>query len=499
MIDGKFVQKTTLNSNITVNELEADLGGRIRRYLRRENPISRNLERDNGNNKVYRARRCPCMPASISNHSYCLASNNANLCEISDGQSGAICYYSTPYSHIVRNSWSLVVLWYAAMIIYLASTQAGRSTVRYVCSKLFCKGDEYRINLAQIIIERENLESLERIRRVEAQRLMRTRNSVTYLLKTKYYCSPDSYATCASNEVPKLSLTSSTLSSTPNSSFVGSTFSDGYDDDDDGDGDIDNAGEDNPLDSFKTSKLRTGSSIPISRSPTTTSKLTTTRITDTVCLSSAKSIQGIQTYKNDAKAPLIAPDYDDPYVSDSEDGNETCTICILPIQNGDRIGALECDHKFHVKCLKEWIKRRNVCPLCQSPNIAGVRQTPDSNENIQLSGNLGGGDNEMITTRMVDRPQINNTTATGSMLARMRGRDARSEVVNYQHSNGNMGRLFPGNTLFGSNNSRGLGRGRGRGRRRRVPNIEPSNSTSVSLSTTDDVGARSSDTTIDNS
>jgi hypothetical protein len=53
----------------------------------------------------------------------------------------------------------------------------------------------------------------------------------------------------------------------------------------------------------------------------------------------------------------------------------SCTICFVPLENGDRIGALECDHNFHVDCLKSWLTRRNACPLCAAP-VAQRRQPP---------------------------------------------------------------------------------------------------------------------------
>ena len=58
------------------------------------------------------------------------------------------------------------------------------------------------------------------------------------------------------------------------------------------------------------------------------------------------------------------------YNNDDEDEDVTCTICIGVINDGDKVGVLPCNHLFHSSCLKEWIKRRNVCPLCQEPNIA---------------------------------------------------------------------------------------------------------------------------------
>jgi hypothetical protein len=37
---------------------------------------------------------------------------------------------------------------------------------------------------------------------------------------------------------------------------------------------------------------------------------------------------------------------------------------------------LECRHNFHVACLKSWLARRNVCPLCSQP-VAKRRQQPE--------------------------------------------------------------------------------------------------------------------------
>lgn len=62
---------------------------------------------------------------------------------------------------------------------------------------------------------------------------------------------------------------------------------------------------------------------------------------------------------------------------DSEfDDETTCTICFGLLDDGDRVGALACDHIFHVECLKRWLVRRNTCPLCQMQNAATPRYTP---------------------------------------------------------------------------------------------------------------------------
>jgi hypothetical protein len=59
-----------------------------------------------------------------------------------------------------------------------------------------------------------------------------------------------------------------------------------------------------------------------------------------------------------------------------------CSICFVPLENGDRIGALDCQHNFHSDCLKAWLSRRNACPLCSQPV---ARRRPQPNEEDHLN------------------------------------------------------------------------------------------------------------------
>ncbi|GMH45357.1 hypothetical protein BSKO_13314 [Bryopsis sp. KO-2023] len=43
----------------------------------------------------------------------------------------------------------------------------------------------------------------------------------------------------------------------------------------------------------------------------------------------------------------------------------TCPVCMDSFQCGDDMTALPCKHVFHIACLKQWLKRRNSCPLCR--------------------------------------------------------------------------------------------------------------------------------------
>jgi hypothetical protein len=50
-----------------------------------------------------------------------------------------------------------------------------------------------------------------------------------------------------------------------------------------------------------------------------------------------------------------------------------CTICLAEIEDGELVGVLPCTHIYHVDCLRQWISRKNACPLCQITEIASPR------------------------------------------------------------------------------------------------------------------------------
>ena len=61
------------------------------------------------------------------------------------------------------------------------------------------------------------------------------------------------------------------------------------------------------------------------------------------------------------------------YSNDADDVKDhTCSICFVDLVDGDRMGVLPCKHIFHVACLKKWLRRRNVCPLCLHPDVAAL-------------------------------------------------------------------------------------------------------------------------------
>jgi hypothetical protein len=63
------------------------------------------------------------------------------------------------------------------------------------------------------------------------------------------------------------------------------------------------------------------------------------------------------------------------HVNESSDNvdDTVCCICFVDILDRDVVGDLTCCHMFHKDCIKDWLKRRNTCPLCLSDGIASLR------------------------------------------------------------------------------------------------------------------------------
>ncbi|KAG7594287.1 Zinc finger RING-type [Arabidopsis thaliana x Arabidopsis arenosa] len=48
---------------------------------------------------------------------------------------------------------------------------------------------------------------------------------------------------------------------------------------------------------------------------------------------------------------------------------EPCCICQEEYKEGEDIGMLECGHDFHSQCIKEWLKQKNLCPICKTTGL----------------------------------------------------------------------------------------------------------------------------------
>ncbi|KAL2333531.1 hypothetical protein Fmac_014744 [Flemingia macrophylla] len=48
------------------------------------------------------------------------------------------------------------------------------------------------------------------------------------------------------------------------------------------------------------------------------------------------------------------------------DYKEQCAICLEDYEDGEEVARLDlCIHMFHVPCITEWLRQKNVCPICK--------------------------------------------------------------------------------------------------------------------------------------
>lgn len=43
-----------------------------------------------------------------------------------------------------------------------------------------------------------------------------------------------------------------------------------------------------------------------------------------------------------------------------------CAICMDDIEMNEVVTRLECPHRFHNHCLHDWIKVKQICPVCKN-------------------------------------------------------------------------------------------------------------------------------------
>ncbi|KAG0482454.1 hypothetical protein HPP92_010538 [Vanilla planifolia] len=49
-----------------------------------------------------------------------------------------------------------------------------------------------------------------------------------------------------------------------------------------------------------------------------------------------------------------------------DDDDAKCIICQEEYVVGEEVGRLQCDHRFHVDCIREWLRLKNWCPICKT-------------------------------------------------------------------------------------------------------------------------------------
>ena len=54
---------------------------------------------------------------------------------------------------------------------------------------------------------------------------------------------------------------------------------------------------------------------------------------------------------------------------------DTCGICLEEMKNTEDLHRVPCRHKFHRKCIGQWLHQNNRCPLCRV-QLTPVNGTP---------------------------------------------------------------------------------------------------------------------------
>ncbi|KAI4376359.1 hypothetical protein MLD38_014128 [Melastoma candidum] len=55
-----------------------------------------------------------------------------------------------------------------------------------------------------------------------------------------------------------------------------------------------------------------------------------------------------------------------------------CSICQEEYINGDEVGRLPCEHRYHVACAQQWLRLKNWCPICKGSAASSSSPPPSS-------------------------------------------------------------------------------------------------------------------------
>ena len=78
--------------------------------------------------------------------------------------------------------------------------------------------------------------------------------------------------------------------------------------------------------------------------------------------------ESLNTYKTQERKPDINLKLDKVLFCDKNKELykiDNCRICFDDFSNDDEIGKTVCNHLFHYKCILEWGKYKQECPLCK--------------------------------------------------------------------------------------------------------------------------------------
>lgn len=75
------------------------------------------------------------------------------------------------------------------------------------------------------------------------------------------------------------------------------------------------------------------------------------------------------------------------HMQEEKEEKEECIICLDEVEKEWR--ELECHHRYHKKCIEDWIKVKAKCPLC-------MKHIHDKERNRMIERNINDGELEEI-------------------------------------------------------------------------------------------------------
>jgi len=72
---------------------------------------------------------------------------------------------------------------------------------------------------------------------------------------------------------------------------------------------------------------------------------------------------------NEYQQSRILTNYLLSHQADEEGTGEACSICMDLFTSTQTNSILQCNHKFHSQCIREWLEKELTCPLCRLPIV----------------------------------------------------------------------------------------------------------------------------------
>lgn len=326
------------------------------------------------NATTFQARACLCNPSNLEGGFYenvnlYLCPASADYCGASLTDGGPVGCFSISVQQIVaRNAWPMVILWYLGLLVICSCTIHGRNCWHYFLS---CFYPSHNHTEAQRLLDAGERGLRRPNSKWNCVAWQRYRFEHNLVLQSNWIWRQREYIRQQTRRAQGLPPPRYEIKTTR-------FMREDYDQ------------EQTPQDNSRPVRLAPESNeqqqIHVGDVPTC------------VCLECPDPEMGGETNAN-ANAPTLetstsagtpSATLQQQEVQELEDIDEaslhepSCTICFVPLEDGDIIGDLACKHLYHKACLKIWCSRKNACPLCNAP----IAKRQECNEILDGDGGM---------------------------------------------------------------------------------------------------------------